>query len=244
LKGADLALLRFDRPIISALLLKGLPMGLQMVVISANAVMIITLVNPFGSDTTAAYGASWQLWNYVQMPALALGAAISAMAAQNVGAKQWDRVQRIAKVGIIFSLIATLTAALLLILFDEIALKWFLPSDQLVSIARHINIIGAPSFVFFGISMVLFGVIRATGAVLPPLIILIISLWGFRFPFAKLLMPTLGADAIWWSFPLAAALSSVLSITYYRFGRWRQAHMIADSDIDERDLPPAEPNNL
>ena len=41
-----------------SLLTKGLPMGLQMIVISANAVALITLVNRFGSDTTAAYGAA------------------------------------------------------------------------------------------------------------------------------------------------------------------------------------------
>ncbi len=33
-------------------------------------------------------------------------------------------------------------------------------------------------------SMVLYGVVRATGAVMPPLIMLAIALWGIRVPFA------------------------------------------------------------
>jgi len=228
LKGADLSLLRFDGTIIGTLLRKGLPMGLQMIVISLNIVMIITLVNQFGSDTTAAYGAVWQLWTYVQMPTFALAAAVSAMSAQNVGAKRWDRVKAIARTGVLFSCIGTGVIAILLALVDRYALTLFLSKLEIIDIARHINRIGLPSFVFFGISMALFAVVRATGAVLPPLLILVISLWGFRLPFAWLVSDRIGAEGIWWSFPLAAALSALMALLYYRFGGWRSAHMMTE----------------
>ncbi len=51
-------------------------------------------------------------------------------------------------------------------------------------LAEHLNAIVLWSFAFFGMSMVLFGVVRATGAVMAPLIMLAISLWGVRVPFA------------------------------------------------------------
>src|SRR5579875_2216056 len=47
--------------------------------------------------TTAAFGAGLQLWNYVQMPSFAIGMAVSSMAAQNIGARKWDRVASIAR---------------------------------------------------------------------------------------------------------------------------------------------------
>jgi len=53
-------------------------------------IALISLVNRFGSEETAAFNAAMQLWNYVQMPALAIAAAVSSMAAQNVGAGRWD----------------------------------------------------------------------------------------------------------------------------------------------------------
>jgi putative MATE family efflux protein len=229
LHGRDLALLRFDGEIIATLLRKGLPMGLQMIVISANAVAMITLVNRFGSDTTAAYGAAWQLWNYVQMPAFAIGAAVSSMAAQNVGAGRWDRVARTARIGVLFSCATTGAVVLLLVAIDQYALRLFLPTGHAVEIARHVNLIAAPSWVFFGISMVLFGVVRSTGAVVPPLLVLFLALWGVRLPFAHLLLPRFGADAIWWSFPLASLVAASLALAYYRWGGWRQARMLADS---------------
>ncbi|HMH68849.1 MAG TPA: MATE family efflux transporter, partial [Pinirhizobacter sp.] len=81
----ELHYLRPDITILRALVAKGLPMGLQMVVITSSALVMIALVNAHGSQTAAAYGAGAQLWTYIQMPALAIGAAVSSMVAQNVG---------------------------------------------------------------------------------------------------------------------------------------------------------------
>jgi len=92
------------------------------------------------------------------------------------------------------------------------------------------------SFLFFGVTFVLFGVVRATGAVMAPLVILAISMWLIRFPFAALLEPRYGADAIWWSFPLGSLIALTLAVLYYRFGDWRKAHMLK-SDVDIPQAP-------
>jgi putative MATE family efflux protein len=225
LRGGELAYLRLDRAVVATLLRKGLPMGLQLLVMSANAVVLITLVNRFGTDTTAAYGAAWQLWNYLQMPAFAIGAAVSSMAAQNVGAGRWDRVARIARAGVAFHCALTGALVLVLLALNTTALGLFLPPGRALEIAGHINLTGAWSFMFFGISMVLFGVVRSTGAVVAPLVALAIALWGIRIPFAVALIPRVGADAIWWSFPLASCVAALLATGYYRWGGWRRARM-------------------
>ena len=90
-------LLRMRWPILRTLVLKGIPMGLQMIVMSVSMVLYLSVVNRFGSDTSAAYAAGMQLWNYIQMPAFALGAAVSSMAAQNIGAQLWERVAATAR---------------------------------------------------------------------------------------------------------------------------------------------------
>ena len=68
-------------------------MGIQMIVISLSGLALVGLVNGQGVDTAAAFGVAMQLWTYVQMPAMALGAAVSAMTAQNIGAGLWNRVE-------------------------------------------------------------------------------------------------------------------------------------------------------
>jgi len=224
----ELHYLKPDPALLRALVLKGLPMGLQMVVISSSALVMISMVNAYGSQTTAAYGAASQLWTYIQMPSLAIGAAVSSMAAQNVGAQRWDRVSRIAGAGVAYNLLLTGVLVAVVYLFNRGALGIFLPDDgTAIDIAGHINAIVVWSFLFFGLSFVLFGVVRATGAVMPPLIILAVALWFVRVPFAWLLRDQYGADAVWWSFPLGSVIAVALAAAYYRWGNWRHASMLA-----------------
>ena len=219
--------LRVDRVVLGALVKKGVPMGLQMVVMSASMIAMIRLVNRYGSTTTAAYGACFQLWNYIQMPALAVGSAVSAIAAQNVGAKLWDRVDRVARLGVLFNVLMTGTLVLVVALVNRAAFALFLGSSSAaVEIAHHVNTIVSWSFVLFGVSMIFASVVRATGAVWAPLVSLFIALWLVRIPFAYLAVPYWGPDAIWWSFPLGSSTSLVLMGLYYRFGRWREARMV------------------
>jgi Na+-driven multidrug efflux pump len=69
--------------------------------------------------------------------------------------------------------------------------------------------------------MVLFGVMRATGAVMVPLFVYIFSVLVVRLLLAAALIDRWQADAIWWSFPISAALAVVLAVLYYRYGGWR-----------------------
>jgi putative MATE family efflux protein len=233
LRKADLRLtrgerhyLRPDGGLMRTIVLKGLPMGAQMLVISSSGLVMLSMVNAYGSETAAAYAVALQLWTYVQMPAMAIGAAASAMAAQNVGAGKWDRVERSAHAGILINVLMTGSLVMLLYLADPFLVNLFLPDQSsAVGIAEHINNVAGWSFILFGVTFVLFGVVRATGAVTPPLIILMISLLGVRIGFANALEPSWGQDAIWWSFPISMATSLTLALAYYRWGGWRTARM-------------------
>jgi putative MATE family efflux protein len=220
------ALLRLDWPVIGTLIKKGIPMSAQMLVLSLSGLVMISIVNRFGVDTAAAYGATIQLWNYIQMPAFAVGMAVSSMAAQNVGARKWDRVAAIARVGVVYATALTALVAGLLEILNTRAYSLYLQDGSAaMAAAVEINRIATPSFVFFGITLVLFGVVRATGAVMAPLVSLTIALLGVRVPLAEVLAVHGGAAALWWSFPLSSAIATLLAVLYYKFGGWRSAHM-------------------
>jgi len=228
LHGDELALLKPDWSLAGTLVRKGIPMSAQMLVMSLAGVLMITLVNRFGVDTTAAFGAGLQIWNYIQLPAFAVGMAVSAMTAQNVGAGKWQRVMHIAHVGILYNALLTGSIVLAIELLDTYVFGLFLPAgSNALTIASHMNRIVTGSFVFFGISVALFGVVRATGAVMAPLFILTVSLLVVRFPLAELFLPRYQVDAIWWSFPISSAVASILALLYYRHGGWRSAHMLS-----------------
>jgi len=230
LRIKDLRLLVPDFQIIKTLVIKGTPMGIQMMVISLAAVTMLSFVNRYGVHTSAAYGAASQLWTYVQMPAMALGASVSSMAAQNVGARKMDRVERVAIVGALYAVLFTGVPILALQLLDPFVLQAFLRSTSpSLPIAVHINTIALWSFIPFGVAFILSGIVRATGAVWPPLVGMVISLWAVRIPVAKLMEPHLGADAIWLAFPIGSLTTLVLAAAYYfwnGWGSWRNARML------------------
>jgi putative MATE family efflux protein len=241
---AELGCLRPAPEILRALINKGVPIGLQIVVMSSSMIVMVSLVNHYGSVTVAAYGACFQLWNYIQMPAFAVGSAVSAMAAQNVGARRWDRVARLAVTGVIYNVILTGALVVAVTLVDRKAFALFLGDDaDAITVALHIHLIVSWSFVLFGVGFVLASVVRATGAVLVPLLIMFVALWVVRIPVALALTPSLGADAIWWSFPVGSLASILMIVAYYRHGHWRQARMMATPEraTRVRSGPPQAP---
>lgn len=223
LYGAELRLLIPARSVLVLMLRKGLPMGVQMIVVSSSMLAMMRLVNREGVDTTAAFGAVQQIWTYVQMPAMALGAAVSAMAAQNIGAGRWDRVGRITQIGILYNLLLTGGLVVALTLTERTALALFLGHDSAaVAIGVHIGRIATWGFIAFGVTMVLFGVVRANGQVVWPLVILFISLYPIRLGVAVGLRDWLGSDALWISFPMAMLATLVMASLLYLQGGWRR----------------------
>jgi putative MATE family efflux protein len=234
LRGAELRYLRPDRGLLRTIVVKGLPMGMQMIVVSVSGLALLGLVNRQGIDTAAAYGVAMQLWTYIQMPAMAVGAAVSAMAAQNIGAGRWDRVGRITRSGIVSTIAVTGVMVVLLAIADKPALALFLGGDSpALPIARHIQLLATWSFLLFGIAMVLFATVRANGAVVAPLVILAIGLIPVRLGFAFLAQPWLGADALWISYPVSTLVNLGLAIAYYKRGTWKQARMVEQPGEDE-----------
>jgi putative MATE family efflux protein len=243
LKGPDLKFLAPSFEILRPLIFRGIPMSLQMFIMSAAGMIMISFVNGFGAMTSAAYVGAMQIWNYIQMPGMAVGASVSSMAGQNVGAGQWDRVERIAMIGLGLSICVTGSIALLIYALGPLPLYIFLPfHSPTIPIALHIDRTVLWAFVIFNATFALSGIVRSTGAVGGPLAILIVSMIGVRVPFAYFMIPHLGAEAIWWSFPLGTLTSSALTVLYYKYGGWRKVRMLHHMPgAEEPDLGAAPP---
>jgi Na+-driven multidrug efflux pump len=181
------------------------------------------------------------------MPAMAIGAAVSAMAAQNIGAGRWDRVGRITGAGLLLNAAITGAMVALVLLLDRQILGLFLGADSpALPIAQDINRTASWGFILFGATMVLFGVVRANGAVWGPLLILFIAMFPVRLGVVTLMEPMLGVAALWWSFPAGSAMTVALAALYYRFGPWRRGRMLvpyaegeqrSHADIDQSAHP-------
>ncbi|MGF7154684.1 MATE family efflux transporter [Novosphingobium gossypii] len=223
LRGPELAYLRPRGEDLRYVLVKGLPMGAQMLIVSSAGLIMVGLVNREGLNAAAAYGASLQLWNYLQMPAFAISSAVSAMVAQSLGAGDHGRIDKVTAIGMITNLIMSSALAALIVGFDRPLLSLFLGAGSpAMPIAQHIQLICTVSFVIVSITMILTGTMRAYGAVSAPLVILFLGLYPGRLGFYALARPLIGSEAVWWAYPVGSVLTVAISLGYYRWGKWRK----------------------
>lgn len=223
LRRGDLHHLWPDAALLSLMVRRGLPLAMETVVVQGAYFVLIGMVNSYGAATAAAYSGAAQLWVFVQMPSNALAASMSAMAAINIGAGHWHRVELIARRGCSMSLVIACVATAAVYALGDRPLRLFMPEGgEVLALAWQINLIVLWGWIALSASMGLFGVVRANGAMLPPMLIFAVSMWAARVPFAQVLQPVLGADAIWWSFPFGSICAAAMALSYYRWGHWRR----------------------
>lgn len=237
LKRGELHYCLPDRAHFKPLLLLGVPMSLSMVVMGLSQLIVIGLINREGMQTVAGFGAINNLWTFLQMPAFAVATAVSAMAAQNIGADRWDRVGEVTRSGVVINIAMTAVILLVMVVAITPLLGMFLPhGSKAITIGAHINLLVGWTFILNAISSVVTSVVRANGETIAPLWIMVISGVVVRFAVAFPLYPIFGADAIWASFVAAAASSTAMGLAYYRWGKWREKKPMGQG------LPPAQPD--
>ncbi|MEO6855151.1 MAG: MATE family efflux transporter [Rhodoferax sp.] len=207
--------LRIDRAILGKVLRIGLPTGLSMITISIAEIAVLFLVNRFGSQATAAYGAVNQIVSYVQFPAISIAITASILGAQAIGAGRGHTLGRIARTGIWMNLLLTGTLVLLGYVFSRSILGLFITDVQVVDMAQTLLHIMLWSSVVMGMSMVLSGLMRASGTVLVPTLLTMLAIAGVEIPVAWVLSGIYGLNGIWAAYPAAFIAMLAMQTAYY-----------------------------
>ena len=215
--------LRMDGELLKLLLRLGIPASINMILVSLSEIAVIAFVNRYGSDATAAYGVVNQVASYVQMPAVSLGITVSIFAAQSIGANQFDRLQKVVKAGIIMNYVIGGVLISLIYLFSRDILSLFLTSQTTIEIAHSLVMITLWSYLIFGHAQIISATMRASGTVLWPTVIGVVSIWLVEVPVAYYLSyhTNLGIEGIWIGYPAAFIVSLILQYAYYKLS-WQK----------------------
>lgn len=215
--------LRMDGELLKLLLRLGIPASINMILVSLSEIAVIAFVNRYGSDATAAYGVVNQVASYVQMPAVSLGITVSIFAAQSIGANQFDRLQKVVKAGIIMNYVIGGVLISLIYLFSRDILSLFLTSQTTIEIAHSLVMITLWSYLIFGHAQIISATMRASGTVLWPTVIGVVSIWLIEVPVAYYLSyhTSLGIEGIWIGYPAAFIVSLILQYAYYKLS-WQK----------------------
>lgn len=212
--------MRLDAGILAKVMRIGLPTGVQMVVISVSELVILSLVNAYGSQATAAYGAVTQIVNYVQFPALSIAITASILGAQAIGAGRVERLGAILRTGLVLNVLVTGSLVVLGYVLSHALLGLFITRPEVLAQAEHLLHIMLWSMLLFGFQSVVGGIMRASGVVRVPVGISIASILVVQLPMAHVLSGHFGLEGVWMAFPIAYATMLTFQTAYHRLV-WR-----------------------
>ena len=221
-----------DWHIIREVFVIGVPASLQMIVVSLAGVFILSLVNSYGMDVTAAFGIGMQIDMLASIPAMSIGMAATSIAGQNLGAQKLDRVFQTLRMSVFFGLAIALVCTAVLALFPHYIGAIFL--KQSAENANVLNLVGGyyhwMAFIFpcFAVIFVIQGVLRSAGDTMALLVLSFIALIVIRIPLAYLLAGHFGfkQDGIWMAMLFSSALAVGLNWMYYKGGRWKKKRIL------------------
>ncbi|MET4801865.1 MATE family efflux transporter [Bradyrhizobium sp. LB11.1] len=214
----DVALLRhlrLNRTVIGQILSIGLPSAVGMVVMAIAELVLLGLVNGFGSDATAAYGAVNQVMGYTQFTAMSISIAVSILGAQAIGGGDRARLDGIVRTGLAFNLVLTGGLVALIYLVPRAVLGIFITDGAVLDLAKGLLFIALWSSVPFGLATTFSGAMRAAGVALTPMLLSIFAIVAIELPSAVILSRTIGLEGVWAAYPIVFCAMFVLQMGYY-----------------------------
>ncbi len=221
-----------DWHIIREVFVIGVPASLQMIVVSLAGVIIIALVNRYGTAVTAAFGIGMQIDMLATIPFISIGMAATTIAGQNLGAQKMERVFQTLRVSVYFGLAVALVCTAVLFIFPHyiggIFLKESAESARVLNIVRDYYHWMAFIFPCFAVIFAIQGVLRSAGDTMALLALSFIAMFVIRIPLAYALAGPGGfkQDGIWMAMLMSSALAVGLNWLYFKKGPWKKKRLL------------------
>lgn len=216
--------IRIDREKLKLLLKLGIPSSIQNVVVGTSFLFLIAMANTLGLAASAAVGAVGKFNGFAIMPAVAISASVSAMSAQNIGAREMDRAVKTLKIGFVLASCMTFVMFLFAWFFPAAILRAF--GNDAEMIAQGSKYLKAHSLDYLVVPFVfcLNGLFIGSGHTLFSMINAMISSILVRVPAAYLLglKTSLAIVGVGLGAPLATVVSLLCGIIFFFSDRWKK----------------------
>ena len=214
----------------------GLPSGLTQAIFSMAAIVVQALTNSFGTSVIACSIVVMRVDGFAMMPNFTFGMAMTTFVGQNVGAGRMDRVQEGVKEGLRMGLIIAVALVAAILLFGENLMRLFTETDEVVRLGVHMMQILAVGYIAMAVTQSLSGVMRGAGDTMTPMWVSIVTTIVIRMPLAYGIayftrseaLPNGTPDSIFISLLISWIMGALLTVIFYRRGKWRKTGVIRD----------------
>lgn len=216
----------FDYGIFKRIVRVAVPSMLQQSFVSIGNIMIQSVINSFGSAVMAGYAAAVKINNLVIQSIMTVGNGVSSFTGQNIGAGKMERVYKGRRAAMRIMLPVAVSLGLVLAFLGRYPLSLFMQdlSGSAMSHGQDFFRIVGFFYLFVTVKLLTDAVLRGSGdmkSFMTSTFADLIVRTGLVFILSRFMGPV----GIWLSWPFGWALGAILSMVFYKSGRWRSAHV-------------------
>ena len=208
----------------------GLPSGLTQAIMSMAMIIVQSLTNSFGEMFIAANVIIMRVDGFAMMPNMSFGNSMTTYTGQNVGARQYDCVEKGAKQGAMMAVGVSAAITALILLFGKYLMGVFTETQELVDLSMKMMCILAPGYIAMALTQSLSGVMRGAGDTMTPMWISLFTTVMLRVPVAYGIswltrtpeLPNGRSECIFISLLVSWCAGALLNFIAYKRGGWKK----------------------
>ena len=216
--------IKIHKELLGEILKYGLPSGFQNSIIGLANVVVQSNINSFGDMAMAGCGAYSKIEGFAFLPITSFTMALTTFVGQNLGARQYDRVLKGAKFGMICSMTLAEMIGVIIFVFGSQFIAAFDATPEVIQFGTLRGQTSAFFFCLLAYSHCVSAILRGAGKSMVPMIVMMVC-WCFVRVAGLTIMNALVHNiwCIYWIYPITWSLSSITFFIYYHRIDWLHA---------------------
>ncbi len=196
---------------------------LQLLVATASWVVMVRMIQSFGSQATAGYTVAIRIVIFSTLPSWGLGSAAATLVGQNLGAKQPERAEKSVWRASFFNAVFLAVVSLVFFIFAPQLVGVFSADPQVIRYGASCLRIISTCYVLWAYGEVIVQAFNGAGDTWTPTLINFFVYWVVQLPVAYFLSLRLGIgpNGAYYGILLAETLLALISIYVFRKGKWK-----------------------
>ena len=217
---------RIDPAAFKRLLALGIPMAIQSAAVSFSKIIVMAWINLFDVTYSALAGIYNKINIMVNVVTMSFTTAGSTMVGQNLGAKEYGRVNKTLLTVLVTGLGLSLLASAVMLLWPGAVYGIFTGDKALLAVAGVLTLPTVINFFGSATRSISFSLINGSGRAQLNLLVAIIDGVIARMGLAYLMGFALKMDCLgfWLGDALAGFMPFVIGLSFYLSGRWKETN--------------------
>lgn len=212
-----------DKAILIPCLKVALPNALQRFGTSLGYVAFASMVNALGEVATAAHTIANTVESAFYIPGYGMQTAAATLAGNEYGAKNAEKIRSLGRMILLIEVVLMIISGGLLFIFAPGMMSLFSSDDEVIMLGSLVLRMVALSEPFYGISIIIEGMLQGMGRTVVPLVTNITGMWLVRIvgTFICTSLLGLGLVSAWGCMILHNLMLCAVFVIYYLSGRWK-----------------------